>query len=136
MTKRNADIQTFKPKWPDFTLLPADQMRYTYDRPSDTLFVDFYGTARAAASVPLDRGDRDYLYLRVDPETDAVVGLQIEYFLSYVVEQHPDLAGALDVATLVDIGDDDLDRITRIRSGRAPGGDPATLIEELRRLSA
>jgi hypothetical protein len=29
------------------------------------------GEARPAAGVPLDQGDRDYVYARVDPETDA-----------------------------------------------------------------
>ncbi len=136
VTKRDAKIQTFTPKWPDFTVLPADQVRFTYDRPTDTLFVDFYGQAHSAASVPLDRGDRDYLYVRVDPETDAVVGLQIEHFLSYAVAQHPEIVGALNIATLVGVDRDDLDRITRIRSGGATAGNPTALMEEFRRLSA
>ena len=73
MIQQNPNIQTFKPRWPDLMSLPLDQVRLTYDWPSDTLFVDFYGEARPAASVPLDRGDRDYIFARVDPETDAVV---------------------------------------------------------------
>ena len=89
VTKRNPSVQTFTPRWPDITSLPVEQVRFTYDRPTDTLFVDFYGEARPAASVPLDRRDRDYVYIRVDRETDAVVGLQIEHFLSYAIEQHP-----------------------------------------------
>ena len=39
--KRNPDVQMFKPRWPDLASLPLDQVRLTYDRPSDTLFVDF-----------------------------------------------------------------------------------------------
>lgn len=136
MTKRNAIPQAFNPTWPDPSSLSANQVRFTYDRPTDTLFVDFYGDTRPAASVPLDRGDRDYLFLRVDPETDAVVGLQIEHFLSYAVIQLPELARALDVASLVDVGRDDIDRISRIRSGRTTIGNAVTLIEDLRRLSA
>ena len=42
------------------------------------------GEARPAAGVPLDQGDRDYVYARVDPETDAD-GLQIEHFLSCAI---------------------------------------------------
>ena len=114
--------------------LPLDQVQLTYDRSTDTLFVDFSGEARPAASIPLDRGDRDYVYLRVDPETDAVVGLQIEHFLSYAIEQHPELGGALDTMTLVGINRDDLDRITRGRSGRPRARNIATLMEVLVRL--
>jgi hypothetical protein len=136
MTKRNAIPQAFNPTWPELSSLSANHIRFTYDRPTDTLFVDFYGDARPAASVALERGNRDYLFLRVDPETDAVVGLQIEHFLSYAVMQHPELALALDVASLVDVGRDDVDRIARIRSGRTAIGNAVTLIEVLRRLSA
>jgi hypothetical protein len=50
--------------------------------------------------------------------------------------QHPELALALDVASLVDVGRDDVDRIARIRSGRTAIGNAVTLIEVLRRLSA
>jgi hypothetical protein len=133
--KRNPDIQTFKPRWPDLTSLPLDQVRLTYDRPSDTFFVDFYGESRPAASVPLDRGDRDYLYARVDPETDAVVGLQIEHFLSYAIERHPELVDVLETSTLVGIGRDDLDRIARRHSGHPRAANIATLLEDLLRPS-
>jgi hypothetical protein len=136
MTKRNAIPQAFKPTWPEPSSLSANQVRFTYDRPTDTLFVDFYGDARPAASVPLERGDRDYLFLRVDPETEEVVGLQIEHFLSYAVIQHPELAPALDVAALVDVGRDEVDRIARIRPGRRAPGNGVNLVEDLRRLSA
>jgi hypothetical protein len=135
VTKRNASVQTFKPKWPDLTSLQSEQVRLTYDRPTDTLFVDFYGEARPAASVPLDRGDRDYIYLRVDPDTDAVVGLQIKHFLSYAIEQHSEFGDALDAMTLVGITRDDLNRITRSHSGHPPARTIATLIKALARLS-
>ena len=133
--KRDPNIQTFNLKWPNLTLLPVDQIRLTYDRPSDTLFVDFYGEARPAASVPLDRGNRDYLYARVDPVTDAVVGLQIERFLSYAIRQHPELVDALDTSTLVGISRDDLDLISRHRSERPQASNVATLLEDVLRPS-
>ena len=135
VTKRPPDVQRFKPRWPDLTSVPSDQVRLTYDRPTDTLFVDFYGEARAAASVPLDRGDRDYLYVRVDPETDEVVGLQIEHFLSYAIEQHPELGSALDAMTLAGIGRDELDANTGGRSGTPRATNIATLMEALAHLS-
>jgi len=136
MTKRNAIAQAFKPAWPEPSSWSANQSRFTYDRPTDTLFVDLFADARPAASVPLERGDRDFLFLRVDPETGEIVGLQIEHFLSYAVIQHPELARALDVASLIDVGKDDIDRITRLRSGHPTPADASTLIEELRHLSA
>jgi hypothetical protein len=61
------------------------------------------GEARSVAGVRLDQGDRDYVYARVDPEADAVVGLQIEHFLSRAIEQHPDLIDVLDASTLASI---------------------------------
>jgi hypothetical protein len=133
--KRDPNIQTFNLKWPNLTLLPVDQIRLTYDRPSDTLFVDFYGEARPAASVPLDRGNRDYLYARVDPVTDAVVGLQIERFLSYAIRHHPELVDALDTSTLVGISRDDLDLICRHRSEHPQAANVATLLQDVLRPS-
>lgn len=86
------------PKWPEH--LPEGQTRFTYDRESDTLFVDFYGEPRPASSEPVDIGDRDYLYFGVDPLTDEVVGVQVETFLSYAVERHPDFIEALIIADI------------------------------------
>lgn len=111
LTNRTPDVQIFTPRWPDFGSLPSQQARFTYDGPSDTLFVDLYGEPRAAASIPLDRGDRDYLFLRVDPQTEEVVGLQIEHFLTYAVAQHPELRNALAVADLVGIDRAELRRL-------------------------
>ena len=136
MTTRKSTIQSFTPSWPEHASLSSEQVRFTYDRPTDTLFVDFHGEACPAASVPLDRGDRDYLYLRVAPETNAVVGLQIEHFLSYAVVQHPELVSALDVATLVGIDRNALERIIPSRSLPQPAGSAAALIASIRRLSA
>lgn len=136
MTNRNATPHAFNPAWPEPSSLAANQVRFTYDRPSDTLFVDFYGDARPAASIPLERGDRDYFFLRVDPETEAVVGLQIEHFLSYAVVQLPDLARALDVASLVDVRRNDDNRVTRLRPRHTSIENAVTVIEDLRRLSA
>ena len=136
VTRRDMNIQEFRPMWPALSSLAKNQVGYTYDRATDTLFDAFYGESRPGASVPLDRGDRDYLFLRVDPETDAVVGLQIEHFLSYAIDQHPELMGALDVATLVGIDRGDLWQVTDIESARRKAGDGSVLIEDIFRLSA
>ena len=100
VTRNDAAIQSFVPKWPDLSELSAERIVLAYDVPSDTLFVDFCDEAKPAASLALDLGELDYYYLRVDAETEEVVGLQIEHFRSYAVPQHPWLAHALDVATL------------------------------------
>ena len=111
-------------------------MRFTYDRSPDTLFVDVHGEALPAASIPLDRGDRDYLYLRIDPETDAVVGIQIEHFLSSAAHRHPELVGALELVNLVVIDREGLRQITYIVSARTEANRASILIADLFRLSA
>ena len=135
VTKGNANAQTFHPKWPARSSLPAQQVRFTYDRPTDTLFVDFYGEARPAASIPLDRGDRDYLFLRIEPTSQAVVGLQIEHFLSYAVARHPELADALDFAALVGIDREGLCQVTP-NSGRTKTENASVVVEKILRLAA
>jgi hypothetical protein len=134
VTKRNANTQTFDPNWPQ--ALSADRVRFTYDRPTDTLFVDFYGEALPAASIPLDRGDRDYLFLRIEPETAAVVGLQVEHFLSYAVHRHPELVAALNFATLVGIDRNELRQITPFEPAPTTEEDATALVEDIFRLSA
>lgn len=69
--------------------------RFVYDRPSDTMFVHLFGEALPGVSVPLEQGDRDYVYLRVDPITLEIVGIQIEDFLSYALKEDPWLAETL-----------------------------------------
>ena len=134
MTKRNANTQTFDPNWPQ--ALSADRVRFTYDRPTDTLFVDFYGEALPAASIPLDRGDQDYLFLRIEPETAVVVGLQVEHFLSYAVHRHPELVAALNFATLVGIDRNELRQITPFEPAPTTEEDATALVEDIFRLSA
>lgn len=63
--------------------------RLSYDRLSDTLFLEFYDKPRPAISVPAEDGDRDYFYFRLDPKTDETVGVQIEAFLAYAVGHDP-----------------------------------------------
>jgi hypothetical protein len=136
VTKRSETSQSFEPQWPDLTALPEGDVRFTYDRPTDTLFIDFYGEARAAASIPLNHGDRDYLYLRVDPESDAVVGLQIEHVLSYAIARHPELTDALDAASLVGVDRETLRRLTGVGSESPRNDDAVALIDDILRLSA
>jgi hypothetical protein len=135
VTKSDPDIQTFAPSWPALESLPMEQIRLTYDRPSNTLFVDFFGRALPAASIPVELGDRDYYYLRVDVETDEVVGLQIESFLTYALAQHPGLADVLAFAELVGTDRGSPTEIERLAAGVNPNHrDRAAVIQELVRL--
>ena len=136
---REQDVQTFAPAWPDLATPRSEQLRFTYDWPSDTLFVDCFGEGRPAVSDPLDLGDRNYFYRRVDVQTNEVVGLQIEHFLSSAVLQHPALVDALAEAELVGIAPEEAARVRqRVRPGPNAGGDchRVDLIARLRQLAA
>ncbi|MBI4496700.1 MAG: DUF2283 domain-containing protein [Chloroflexi bacterium] len=63
------------------------QFRIVYDRKYDTLFVR-PEPPRPAIAVDV-AGE---IWLRVDPETMQVVGLEIEDFATVFLKRHPDLA--------------------------------------------
>lgn len=137
MTAGELDFHSSAPKWPPIRALPLEQVRFAYDRPSNTLFVDFYGEARPAASIPLDLGDRDYLYLRVDVQSKEVVGLQIESFLTYALRLHPELVDVLGIATLEGIEPDELSElIGDIGLAFESDRDPRSVLELLARFAA
>ncbi len=134
------DVRVFHPKMPDPATLPMGQARFTYDGPSDTLFIDFYGASLPAVSVvaPSKEGDRDYLYMRVDPETEQVVGAQVEAFLSYVVGLFPDLAAVLVIADFYDVPDREANRL-RLRglaAMREQQWDANSFVADIGRLMA
>lgn len=66
--------------------LDASQFRFSYHELSDTVYVHFFGKALPAVSEWIDEG----LYLRVSLPDHRLVGLQIENFLSHVVQEHPE----------------------------------------------
>lgn len=136
LTNRKPNFQHLQAQLPEATSLSPERVRFSYDRPTDTLFVDFMGEAVAAASMPLDRGDRDFLFLRVDPETEEVVGLQIEHFLSYAVVQHPELLAALATAALIGITREEINQLVPTRQGQLKQQTQADVLESLMRLSA
>lgn len=104
MTPGEPDIIELDPKWPELAdIFSKGKLTFTYDAASDTMFVDFYGPGRPAVSVEIERGDHDYVFQRVDLETQEVIGLQIEDFLAYAVYQDPYMLDALDFAELVGI---------------------------------
>lgn len=132
-----SEPRPFDPKWPEIDSLPKGEVRFTYDRRIDTLFVNFYGKAHPASSEPLDVGERDYPFVRVEPLTQEVVGLRFEDFLSYAVRLHPDWSEALEVAELR--GDDDLAGANLRRWAREQTKkrtDAYALISDIERMSA
>lgn len=80
-------------RWEDVGL---DQIAISYDRPSDTLLVHLFGRSLPSVSVPVER----YLYALVDPESEQIIGIHIEGFLTQAVKEHSDEISILDHAEL------------------------------------
>ncbi len=89
MNDQASDEAGAVPHFPNPFTIDWQRARIVYDRPSDELLVYFDGVARAAASIALDVGDRDFIYARVDPATGETVGMQIDGFLTYAVRRYP-----------------------------------------------
>lgn len=66
--------------------LDAAQFCFNYNDLSDTVYVHFFGKPLPAVSIWIDAG----LYLLVSLPDERLVGLQFEYFLSNVVQEHPE----------------------------------------------
>lgn len=72
--------QVFYPTLPQH--LDPGTMKFLVDRASDSLIVFFYGpSSRPTVEMPVS----DYEYLRVDAETEEVVGLHVEDLFSHAV---------------------------------------------------
>ena len=70
----------FFPKLPEH--VERDAIKFSFDRISDTLVIFYqYPPTRPTVNVPTS----EYEYLRVDAETEEVVGMQVEDFLSYAI---------------------------------------------------
>lgn len=79
MVVNRGPLRTIRPVWPTRDRIDPARVAFTYDGVSDTLFVDLFGRALPAVSVPVASiSDRVDVYARVDAVTDEVVGLQIE----------------------------------------------------------
>jgi hypothetical protein len=65
--------------------IDADSVRFDYDHVSDTLMVHLHGDPRPAYSLDID----DFKYLCIDLETNTVVGIQVEAFLSKAINADP-----------------------------------------------
>lgn len=109
----------------------TERKHLSYDRLSDTLFLEFYDEPRPAISVPTADGDRDYFYLRLDPKTGEILGVQLEAFLGYAVGHDPHLWAWIvdaDVEGLTEVETAKLMERARIASQGLSVEEPATAI--------
>lgn len=106
----------FHPRWPHRDRIDIMQVAFTYWEDVDTLYVDFYGRAFPAVSVPVDFGKiPDGIYLRVDAVTEEVYGLQMEGFLAETVQQYPLLLDGIDWAELWGMTREEVTKVTPSR---------------------
>ena len=83
-----------------------------YDRASDTLMLHVRGEPRPAVSIPIESRE-DGVYVRLDRETNQVVGIQIEGFIADFIDRFPELADLLKSAHLRGIERDEAVAIAR-----------------------
>lgn len=57
-----------------------------YNPLTDTLLIYFYGKPEPAINIDIENST---LYLMVDPETDALLGVHIQAFVSPYLPEHP-----------------------------------------------
>ncbi len=79
---------------------------FHYDEESDTLMLSFYTPVRPAVTVEFG----ETVAYRVDPETQEVVGLQVDAFLTQYVYDHPE---ALLVAEVAEVDPVLIERVRR-----------------------
>lgn len=89
-------LRQFRPKPFRWDEVDPETMAISYDRRSDTLLVHLFGRGRPSVSVPIRR----YLYAMVDPDSEEIIGIHIEGFLSQAVKEHPQEIALLDYAEL------------------------------------
>lgn len=94
----------FQPIVPRLGEIDPSDIVVRYHPDSDTLYVYFYGMGHPAVSVDLN----EYLYLRVDRETQRVIGIQIEGYLQFAVRDDPRW---LDWAELAGIDPAEIERV-------------------------
>ena len=107
----------FHPRWPKRDEIDLTRVALTYREDVDTLYVDFFGRALPAVSVPVDFGDIAHgIYLRVDAVTEDVSGLQMEGFLTETAKHYPQLLDALDWAELWGMTREEVVTVTPLRA--------------------
>ena len=89
--------------------LDPRELVISYDHDSDTLMVHLYGRGIPGVSVPVADG----WMLRLNRETDELIGIQIENLLANAARRQPRLLRVLDAAELRGITPDEIDRVRR-----------------------
>ena len=56
----------------------------------------YFDRPTPAVSVPIETPDRDFVYLRVDKDSESVVGIQVESFRTWVTGHYPNWAPLAD----------------------------------------
>lgn len=79
-----SDLAPIRPILPDLKSQHSTRATFDYDPRSDILIVSIHGS-RPPVTDPVG----EHLSLKLDLETDEVVGFQIEGFLLRVVRKHP-----------------------------------------------
>jgi len=109
------------------------EVAFDYDRDSDILLIHFFPERHPSTAVQID-DPIDDVYVLLNRNTDGVVGLQIDGFLSEVIHRHPDLADILAVARLNGITREDA--IAAAEQARQQGPQVAAVTHFLERLIA
>jgi hypothetical protein len=89
---------------------------FSYDHDSDTLMIHLAGRGRPGVSLPVAQG----WMVRLDRETDEVIGVQIEGVLARAARTYPTLLGVLDLAELRGITLDEIDLVRREVAAPSP----------------
>jgi hypothetical protein len=113
------------------TRTPLDQMRVRFNPDSDEVFINLSRGRIRAVSIPVARN----ISVRVSPDRNQVLGMQLENFTTSVVFEHPQMVGLLDVAETYDYSDEAIMSLRR-RVARDPlrGLTPALLADEVNEL--
>jgi len=91
---RDTATRSFAPRWPIHGVDPTNAWA-DYDPVVDELLV-YFGQPSGGVSVPIDTPERDFVYLVVDEETEAVVGIQVDALGVWVSAAYPRWAPLMD----------------------------------------
>ena len=133
-----SDEPRFRPDLDALARLSPAEIVVSYDRRSDTLMVHFGARGRAAVSVPSPKPlARDFVFLRFDPATGELVGVQIEDFLDLYLPANPKAAILIERAELRGITEAEVvAELRRLRPDVGGGPSSEEVIEQLVLLAA
>ncbi len=106
-------IDELRPRALSVEAIDFSKVVINFDRDSDTLFVHLVGCGRP--SISMVAGDDSYVL--VDPDSEEIVGFQIEHVLTSVVKRDSGLLDLLDAAEVRGSGTDAIEEIRRVVVG-------------------